>query len=138
MTNFLILLFAKIVCPSVHVRITDRDSCFDCTEDTIYINPHEVDDYGFTRHVREVHECGFADEISYALWAVLHEIGHFHTLDFCDDDLTTRAFCMISPNNAATQNLYYGIESEWEATEWAIDYAADHRTLCAIFTALLR
>lgn len=133
MRNLLIRLFCFIVCPQVSVEITKNESCYDHTTETIYINPDEIDEYGFMRHVREVHDCDFADDISYCVWAILHEIGHYHTLDDCEeDDLLARSFCMICPNNIETQNLYFGLEAEWEATEWAINYVSDHRTLCNI------
>jgi hypothetical protein len=133
-------LFAKIVCPSVKFRYT-KDTCsYDYVQEIVYYNPHE-NAMGFLRNLKEVHKCPL--NYGLPLWTILHEIGHYHTLDECDDDLETRALCAIIPLDKAKdcdklQDLYYGIESEWVATEWAIDYAKSHPFICRLFNLVLR
>ena len=140
MLNLLIRLFAKVVCPSVSISITDSENCYDHMQERIFINPYDLADYGFMRHLREVHNCSFADEFSYRLWAVLHEIGHYHTLDYCEsDELLIRGFCALCDGDTVeTQDLYFNLESEWEATEWAMEYIENHKALCRVFNKLIK
>jgi hypothetical protein len=39
--------------------------------------------------------------------------------------------------NIEIQNTYFNLESEFEATEWAIEYSVNHRKFCKIFDSLI-
>ena len=134
-------LFTKIVCPQIQVKFSNNGWEYDHIEETIYIDPKDTKDCGFLRHLKKVH--GYKNNYSLMVWSVLHEIGHYHTLDYCEIDEFTRALIgLISPEEAEKsekiQDAYFNLEEEWEATEWAIEYAKNHKMLCALFTVLLR
>jgi hypothetical protein len=138
-------LFTKIVCPQIKFGLTNESTSYERTHEKLLLNPLELadgTDLGFLRHLREVHNCPLSYKLS--LWTILHEIGHYHTLDYCEEDneLEVRAICAMVDRDKAEhcveiQDLYFNLESEWEATEWAIDYATTHPFLCRIFNHLL-
>ena len=114
--------------PELRVKFSDTTE-YDHTHEIVYLAPHDFkEDLGFMRHLREVHKCKWADKINVVLWATMHEVGHYYTLDDCEeDDYEVRAACaMVSTEEAAAsiaiQDRYYNLESEWAATEWAIQY----------------
>lgn len=143
MQKFLMWVFAKAVRPSIKFHFGD-DNYFDADENEIWLNPKDNEDCGFLRHLKEVH--GFEKTMNYPLWmwSVLHEIGHFETLDFCEsDEMTERVICASHSKEEAEQSvelqdLYFNLESEWEATEWAINFIKSHPFLCGAFSVLLR
>lgn len=142
--KFLIWLFIKCICPSLKVKFTEEEqTAYDYNEECIYINlAEDLDSFGFRRHLREVHGCEMMKEFSGWTWAILHEIGHHFTLDMCEEDETEmRAICAVIDTDKLTPeiaDMYFNLESEWEATEWAIDFVKSHFGLCKCFTALTR
>ncbi len=147
MNQLLTKLFVKIVCPQVSIRISDDEiNCYDSDLERIYFNPNDTEDCGFLRHLREVHNYPQADRYSLTIWTLLHEIGHYNTLDDCDDDeedLDVRlVFAALDTTDVAhderAQDLYFNLQAEWEATEWAIAYLDNHKLLCSFFSFLLR
>lgn len=142
--TFLIWLFIKCVCPSLKVKfIEEGQTAYDWTEECIYVNITEAcDEFGFLRHLREVHQCKEMKEFSLWTWVILHEIGHHFTLDMCEEDeMEMRAICAIINTDKLTpeiSDMYFNLESEWEATEWAINFVKSHFGLCKCFTALTR
>jgi hypothetical protein len=80
------------------------------------------------------------------MWQVLHEIGHYYTLDFIeedDDEIFERAVCSLidkdtAENNEKIQDIYFNLEKEWQATEWAISYANKHFKKCKFFNKFLK
>lgn len=142
MRKLLSWVFVKLVQPQVGVRFCKDGNSYDHTEEKIYLDVNDNDDCGFLRHLEEKH--GFAEARSYSLlvWTILHEIGHYNTLDECEEDeLLVRGYCAMVDKSDVTekvQDLYFDLESEWLATEWAIDYLLDHQKLCRVFSALLR
>lgn len=112
---------------------------YDSDLNKINIDPTDLfDDSGFMRHLRDTHKVPFVLWARYSLatWSLLHELGHH----FCDEkidenehDEFVRAFCSTIPRNETdkeTQNLYFNLPREYEATEWAIEFAWEHRELC--------
>lgn len=137
-------LAGKIVCPKVHFHFEkDGSLCYDYGKDCINLSDEMwKDDIGFLRNLREMHDCEEWNFVGIAVWSLLHEIGHHFTYDFTDDDMETRVICaMVSKtfarDSAEIQDLYYGIESEYEATEWAIDWVQSHRFLARLINKLL-
>lgn len=137
-----IRLLVKMIAPRVHVRASKDITAFDFTTNTLYYNAQNTaDSFGFMRHLREEHHAD-PKLASPGVWAVLHELGHYFTDDFAEDDLQIRALCAMCDEETARdskiiQDLYYSIPCEWEATEWAIDWVEAHPRLSSLFSALL-
>ena len=116
--------------------VEDEDNFFDCTNDEIHIDfIRPVPDFGFFRHLRESHGCELGEALPQIFWVFLHELGHYFTLDYCEeDDRFTREFLKLLDDEQiavpAYQDIYFNLESEWEATEWAIGFVeANYRWL---------
>ena len=123
MKRLFALLFTKMVCSEIKIRFSNNGSYFDFNSDCIYLDPNEND-------------CGF---YSLLVWSILHEIGHYYTLDFCDDDSELRLFLAFCDGSLIEiQDAYFNLESEWEATEWAIDFIIEHSKLCKFFSKILK
>lgn len=137
MKRLFTFLFAKIVCSEIKIRFSNNGNYFDNDSNCIYLDPNEQD-CGFLRHLSERHFCSFANDYPLIMWSILHEIGHYHTLDFCEDDFEMRMYLSLcDAENIEIQNLYFDLETEWEATEWAIEFIEQHPTLCKRFSTLL-
>lgn len=104
----------------------------DWATDTIYLNLDGSEpDLGFRRHLCEKHREHNAYTVDELIWSVLHEIGHYMTVDdLCEgweeEEAPVRAVCaMLSTEQVAAserlQDLYFDLPSEWEATEWAVE-----------------
>lgn len=96
---------------------------------TINIDYTETDDYGFMRHLKEIHKCDFTYDYSLILWTMLHEIGHYETeweLLEEDDEALLRFWLSFTSkkdaHNIVIQDKYYNLTAEWYATEWAIQW----------------
>jgi hypothetical protein len=145
MKKIIIWLFIKSINPHLKVVFTDEESSFEWSTDTIYLNLNE-NCHGFMRHLRTGHHVNDYWRFNKIIWQVLHEIGHYYTLDFIeedDDEIFERAVCSLidkdtAENNIKIQNIYFNLEKEWEATEWAIRYAKQHFTKCKFFNKFLK
>lgn len=145
MKKFIILLFIKSINPHLKVVFTDEESSFEWSTDTIYLNLNE-NCHGFLRHLRTEHHVNDYWRINKVIWQALHEIGHYYTLDFIeedDDEIFERAICSLidkdtAENNVKIQNVYFNLEKEWQATEWAIRYVKQHFTKCKFFNKFLK
>lgn len=125
------------------VKVTFRKEGFYYDEPTETVNVDLTDienDYGFIRNLKEAHKCRFVDRYSHLLWAILHEIGHYYTLeDYIYDENEAGArlalACLTSEmvEDPNIQDQYYAIPSEWGATEWAIEFARHNRSICEHF-----
>ena len=128
---FRYIIATKIVAPHLKIRYDDNEqTCYDCNEECLIIgNDFGSDDCGFMRHLREVHGYADADRYSLALWILLHEIGHYNTVDYVEDDLWTRGLISYeeASKDSELQDIYFNIESEWKATEWAIEWVNFHK-----------
>ena len=145
MKKFLIWLFIKSIVPKMKiVFIPNEGSSFEWSTDTIYLDVNENCD-GFLRHLKSKHHIQDCYRINKIIWQILHEIGHYFTLDFVEEDedeQTERAICALideetANNSEAIQDLYFNLEKEWQATEWAIDYVKTHFAKCRFFSKLL-
>ena len=157
MEKIIIWLFIKSINPHLKVVFTDEESSFEWSTDTVYLNLNENVD-GFMRHLNKVHLIQYYQDnamfnmnlglhdINKTIWQVLHEIGHYYTLDFIDeseDEQAERALCALidkdtAENNEKIQDIYFNLEKEWQATEWAIRYVDKHFTKCKFFNKFLK
>lgn len=138
------LILVKLAAPRCRFGFSREGIYYDTEEERVYFTRNiDDDDCGFLRHMRECHEYGaIADNFSLKVWTILHEVGHYYTIDDCEDDLETRALCaMISVEDARAdtkiQDMYFDIDSEFVATDWAIDFALNHKKLCRFFDKIL-
>lgn len=143
MNKIIIILFIKSINPKIKIVFTNEESSFEWSTDTIYLNLNENCD-GFLRHLKNSHHVLDYWKLNKMIWQVLHEIGHYYTLDFIEEDeQAERALCALidketAENNEEIQNIYFNLEKEWEATEWAIRYAKQHFTKCKFFNKFLK
>ena len=142
---FRYIIAIKIVAPRLKIRYDDnKQTCYDCDEKCLIIgNDFNGNDCGFMRHLREVHKYADADQYCFALWTLLHEIGHYYTIDYVEDDLWTRTFCGLfsceeASKDSELQDMYFNIKSEWEATEWAIKWISSHKRIAKILNWIVR
>lgn len=119
---------------------TDDGTYYDGDTETININLDELNqDYGFLRHLRVVHKCEFCNKYSPLLWAILHEVGHYYTLDDYDNEEEEDERIALSLldddvlHNPMVQDRYFNLPSEWGATEWAIHFVENNAELCKEF-----
>jgi hypothetical protein len=142
MKKFICWLFAKSITPEIKLVFTDEGSSFEYATNTVYLNFNDDCD-GFIRHLKFVHGLRGADNFNVIMWQILHEIGHYFTLDYCEDNENLeRAICALidedeAKNSEKIQNIYFNLEKEWEATEWAINYLIDNQKKCTFFSKLL-
>ena len=122
--------------------------CFDDTYYYDFVNervcfaPDALTDNGFMRHLREYHTSAEGLDLPILTWSILHEIGHFYTWDekFEDEDELLEKYCYTHfpcetfEQCVEMQNAYFDMESEWEATEWAIEFAKENLPLVEAFT----
>ena len=142
---FRYIVAIKIVAPRIKIKYdSNEQTCYDCDEKCLIIgNDFYSDGCGFMRHLREVHGYINADQYSLALWTLLHEIGHYYTIDYVEDDLWTRTFCGLfsyeeASKDSELQDMYFNIKSEWEATEWAIKWISFHKRIAKILNWIVR
>jgi len=103
-------------------------------ENCINIDLTDFDDCGFIRHLKEFHNCNWADKFDLHLWSILHEIGHYETEDLLDEDTGEQEirFWLSLTNkdishNINIQNEYFNLTSEYYATDWAKDWIINHK-----------
>ena len=138
--KIIIFLFIKTINPRIKIKYDKDIFAFCFTNNTLYYN-FDIIDMGFMRHMREYHK--WEPQFSVMLYSLLHELGHYYMQDCIDEnEIETRAYCALLPVECVLkrpdiQNLYFNLESEFEATEWAIEYSVNHRKFCKIFDHLL-
>lgn len=95
-------------------------------------------DASFVAHIKNRHGYGRAQKISTELWTALHEVGHTKTCDFVEYDGETRYALELAQKFGGDlekiNNLYYELEDEWAATEWAIQFVKKHYRLCRLIS----
>ena len=151
MKKILIWLFIKSIVPHMRIVFINEDSAFEYSTDTVYLNLNENCN-AFMRHLKESHLPQYTPicnkhlglyNFNKTIWQILHEIGHYFTLDYCkNDDKAERAICALidkdtAENSETIQDLYFNLGKEWEATECAIHYANTHYRKCSLFNKLL-
>jgi len=138
----------KTIAPRVKVIYElESPTCFDHDIKAVIIgNDFQTDDCGFMRHIVEKHNFADAYNYSMSLWSVLHELGHYFTGDdgyISDEEAVQYAICAMIPRKHADaspeiQNMYFDIESEYNATEWAINWIVSHPRLARIYNRLVK
>ena len=115
-------------------------SSFEAETNTVNIDFSETEEYGFLRHLKEVHKCKFAYDYPLILWAILHEIGHYETeweLLEDDDDTEIRNWLSFTDksfaNDIVIQDMYFNLNAEWYATEWAIEWIKNNKEIAEKF-----
>ena len=142
MTKLLCWLFIKSITPEIKIVFSNNGSSFEYATNTVYLDFND-DCTGFMRHLKFEHGMRGADNFNIIMWQMLHEVGHFYTLDYCEDDESLeRTICALidedeAKNSEKIQNIYFNLEKEWEATEWASNYLIFHEKKCTFFSKLL-
>lgn len=101
----------------------------------------------FLNHIEKRHNFEKARKYSPMFWTILHEVGHIKA-DTEEDALAeqeretiVKILCSIADNekdwNSAAV-LHFEMKSEWDATDWAIDFIERHSLLSHIVNYLLK
>lgn len=101
----------------------------------------------FLDHIEKRHNFKKARKYCPFFWTVLHEIGHIKA-DTEEDALAeqeretiVKILCSIADNekdwNSAAV-LHFEMKSEWDATDWAIDFVERHPLLSYMLNYLLK
>ena len=143
MREFIAKMFIKSISRKTKVFVdTLHGTACNPYENAIRLNLEDTSplyDGGFLHHLAVEHKCSFVNEISLPLWTILHELGHLATEDECEDESEYLARELLNIDGTELANkAYFNLESEWRATEWAIEYAKKHPFKCIIFGDLLR
>lgn len=137
-------LAVKLIAPSLKVRKSEPESIvYDTkTQSMVIGNYFDPNDYGFMRHLSQAHEFPEGLRYSYALWHILHEIGHYFTEEKYGDNAGLRQWFKengrLMIRNINIQNNFYNYREEWEATEWAIAWIKKHKKKAVILNLLVR
>lgn len=124
--------FAKKYAPTATFKIAE-ECYYDNELDELGFCFDQVDEM-FDRHIRTEHKFPDIDKINLNLFSLLHEIGHYHTMDECDEseeDELTRTLFSVIPYEVAycdyeITRAYFNLDMEWQATEWAINFCKKH------------
>ena len=137
---------SKLIEPRLAVKKGQTGSFYYDTDKKALIigNYPDLNEYGFMRHLGYEHGYGYdnAGKYRYALWHLLHEIGHFHIEDEYGDNREERKYVkefgkyMLS--NRAIQDELYNRGVEWAATEWAIKWIKKHKIKAKVLSLLLK
>jgi len=138
-------LFIKCVDPRIKARKSAELTYCNPETRTIYLGEeirHEGDLFGFLRHIEEWHffnpfRLMHIENYPFAMWAILHEIGHIalHPQEFSNGlVIAALASDMEDPN---VQDWYYNTDREYEATEWALDWIEAHPRKAKFFEGVL-
>ena len=125
------------------IEIASEPVYYDAEKDALVVGGyHDPNDYGFMRHLMNIHRCRVADKYGYNLWHLLHEIGHYKIKDKWGDNLQERAYFKENfrylNRNIPLQNEFYNMRVEWEATEWAIKWVEANPKKAALLNKILR
>jgi hypothetical protein len=129
--------FINFYFPDFDLRVRQsRENSADYEKNIIRLNLRDSEDYGFMRHLHEVHGFKLSDTlISPMMWTILHEVGHFATIDEIppqdyDEAISTKTLLTLYgeeiKTNPTLQDRYFNTATEWEATEWAIEWVKSH------------
>lgn len=117
--------FIKGIDPEIKVKF-GKDNYFDPHYNYISIYPENEYLPSFRDHLVNTHKCSWADEFLQITWSILHEIGHYYTDDPNDEtDFLLRLYYGCDEN--ITDEDYYNLSSEYNATEWARKFIEDNR-----------
>lgn len=142
LTKFFIRLFVFFINPGIKITVMDiGDTEYNIEEDRIYFSFDDKWDIGLTRHLKECHH--FYDDYSILTIGLLHEIGHYFTLDTFLLNWEQRYNLETKPlhrifQSKRLQDKYYNLPEEFAATEWAIEYIKEHPRRCKLLDKVLR
>lgn len=100
----------------------------------------------FLWHIEKRHKFKNARKYSPFFWTILHEVGHIKadTEESVEKDKEMEALvkllCSIADNEKEWNSsavLHFEEKSEWDATDWAIDYIERHPLISHIVNYLL-
>ena len=91
----------------------------------------ETHSQSFMDRVERLYPDVKADEF---LWGLLHEIGHIETIDDFDDDEIAE-FHLIKDVPNISDEEYYEVPDEFEATDWAANFMRENEALVDSFWA---
>ena len=126
MTKLLCWLFIKSITPEIKIVFSNNGSSFEYATNTVYLDFND-DCTGFMRHLKFEHGMRGADNFNIIMWQMLHEVGHFYTLDYCEDDESLeRTICALidedeAKNSEKIQNIYFNLEKLQTVCEALID-----------------
>lgn len=137
--KIIIFLFVKTINPRIKLKYSNWFA-FDFNSNTLFYC-FDDKDIGFLRHMRECHL--WEPQFGIVLYSLLHELGHYFMQDsVASNEKEIRAAFSLVPlevvvNNEKLQDAYYNLESEFEATEWAIEFSRKHKWICKFLNGLL-
>lgn len=133
--------FVKNIDPSIQLALSEN-YCADVDEKIVFIGTE--DNFEAEELMQNFIKDEFGIEMDSELLAILHEIGHIMTVN--DEQLHERAILDVvlhlnwvdSTNDidedfVKYNNLYFRLPSEYEATEWAVNYYKNHKDICDRF-----
>ena len=135
--------FVKLIDEEITVCFSD-DCYYDYADEWVFYAPDRTEDNGFVRHLYEFHNCDL--DLCALTWSILHEIGHYYTWDDkyeTEDEMWERYCyqhfpCETFEQSKNMQDAYFNMESEWIATEWAIEYAKENFPIVKAFDKIFR
>lgn len=134
----------KLIAKELPIRTMKSAGIYYETRDKVMVvgKYFDLNDYGFIRHLGSVHKCPKAQDYSYTLWAILHEVGHFKTEEKYGDNFANREYfndnAKYMMRNVSLQNTFHNERKEWEATNWAIKWIGAHPKLARVLNILVK
>lgn len=136
--------FCKIYAPDIKFELAD-ECYYDKDEGKIGFCFDQTDEM-FDKHIRTEHNFPYIDKINLNLFSLLHEIGHYYTMDECDEseeDELTRTLFSVIPYEVAycdyeITRAYFNLDMEWQATEWAINFCKKNWIMVQILSQKLQ
>ena len=137
---------SKLIEPRLQVKKGQTGSLYYDTDQKAMVigNYPDFNEYGFMRHLGYEHKFGYdnACKYRYALWHILHEIGHYHIEDEYGDNKDARAYFkeygkLLLKNKTLQDNLFND-RTEWAATEWAINWVKKHKIKAMVLNLFVR
>ena len=123
---------------------SEDDFCYDHSTETIYIGT--LAENSVKPFMKYAKSLGFYINAPIEVLAFLHELGHYNTLDFIDDEVLDRDEFIKTlmekvPNTNLTVKakyfIYHRLAMEKAATLWAINYANTHPAEVIVLSNLL-
>lgn len=142
MRTLIVINILKIICYTFIKSITPTTKvCFKKDVGSYYSDDNEINiqlDFrkenvaNFTEHLYTQHKCKVAYKIHPYIWKMLHEIGHFYTIEYCETDplallIIESADCKTEKEKKDVDFFYYNMPVEYAATDWAANYVKNNK-----------
>lgn len=144
MKTLIIMSILKVICYTFIKSITPTTKVyFKKNEGSYYSHDNEIniqldfrkeDVANFTEHLYTQHKCKVAYKIHPYIWKMLHEIGHFYTIEYCEEDPWALFIIEIENTNCKTKEekkeidfVYYNMPVEYAATDWAANFVKNNK-----------